>query len=51
MEGIVVPLHNDGDEPDMGNYRGITLGGHIGKVFLFCTKGEIVPSCEQSCDR
>ena len=35
MEGIIVPLHKEGNEKDLGNYRGITLGSHIGKVF--CT--------------
>lgn len=33
MEGIIVPLHKEGNERDLGNYRGITLGSHIGKVF------------------
>ena len=33
MEGIIVPLHKEGNERDLGNYRGITSGSHIGKVF------------------
>ena len=33
MDGIVVPLHKGGDSCDIGNYREITLGSHIGKVF------------------
>ena len=33
MEGIIVPLHKEGSEKDLGNYRGITLSSHIGKVF------------------
>ena len=37
-EGIIVPLHKEGDECDMGNYRGITLGSHIGKVFCSILK-------------
>ena len=36
MDGIVVPLHKGGggggDSCDIGNYREITLGSHIGKV-------------------
>ena len=36
MEGIIVPLHKEGNERDLGNYRGITLGSHIGKVFAQC---------------
>ena len=50
MEGIIVPLHKDGDELDMGNYRGITLGSLIGKVFCSVQRG-IVPSFGRSCDR
>ena len=33
MDGIVVPLHKGGHSCDIGNYREITLGSHIGKVF------------------
>ena len=33
MEGIIVPLHKEGSEKDLGIYRGITLSSHIGKVF------------------
>ena len=33
MDGIVVPLHKGGDSCDIENYREITLGSHIGKVF------------------
>ena len=36
MDGIVlivVPLHKGEDSCDIGNYREITLGSHIGKVF------------------
>ena len=37
MDGIVVPLHKGGggggDSCDIGNYREITLGSHVGKVF------------------
>ena len=32
-QGIVVPLHKDGDERDPMNYRGITLLSIVGKVF------------------
>ena len=32
-QGIVVPLHKDGDERDPMNYRGITLLSIGGKVF------------------
>ena len=28
-----MPLHKEGSEKDLGNYRGITLSSHIGKVF------------------
>ena len=34
-EGITVPLFKEGDECDVGNYRGITLSSPIGKVFFF----------------
>ena len=34
-EGIIVPLYKEGNERDVGNYRGIALGSHITKVFLF----------------
>lgn len=37
-EGIIVPLYKEGDECDVGNYRGITLGSHIGKVFCSILK-------------
>ena len=33
VEGIIVLLHKEGSEKDLGNYRGITLSSHIGKVF------------------
>ena len=33
MDGIVVPLHKGGDNCDIGNYRVITIGSHIGKMF------------------
>ena len=33
MDGSAVPLHKGGDSCDIGNYREITLGSHIGKVF------------------
>ncbi len=33
MEGIIVPLHKGGKTTDIGNYRGITLGSHVGKLF------------------
>ena len=33
MEGIIVPLHKGWDAKDIGNYRGITLGRHVGKLF------------------
>lgn len=37
-EGIIVPLFKEGDECDVGNYRGITLSSHIGKVFCSIMK-------------
>ena len=37
-EGIIVPLHKEGDVCDVGNYRGITLGSHVGKVFCSILK-------------
>ena len=33
MEGIVIPLHKGGDKCDITNYREITLGSHVGKLF------------------
>ena len=33
MEGIIVPLHIEGSEKDLGNHSGITLSSNIGKVF------------------
>ena len=32
MEGIIVPLHKGGGAADIGNYRGVTLGSHLGKL-------------------
>ena len=29
----LVPLHKEGSEKNLGNYRGITLRSHIGKVY------------------
>ena len=29
----MIPLHKGGNSRDIGNYREITLGSHIGKVF------------------
>ena len=37
-EGIIVPLYKEGDKCDVSNYRGITLGSHIGKVFCSILK-------------
>jgi len=33
MQGVVVPLHKDGDDRDPMNYRGITLLSIVGKVY------------------
>ena len=33
-----MPLFKEGDECDVGNYRGITLSSHIGKVFCSIMK-------------
>ena len=38
MEGIIVPLHKEGNKRDLGNYRGITLGSQIVKVFCSVLK-------------
>ena len=38
MEGIIVPLHKGGDAKDIGNYRGITLGSHVAKLFCLILK-------------
>ena len=35
-QGIVVPLHKDGDERNPMNYRGITLLSIVGKVLPAC---------------
>ena len=45
-EGIIVPLHKEGDEYDIGNYRGITLGSHIGKVFCSIMKERLCQAVE-----
>ena len=37
-EGIIVPLFKEGEKCDVGNYQGITLSSHIGKVFCSIMK-------------
>ena len=39
-EGIIVPLYKEGDESEVGNYRGITVGSHIWEGFLFNNERE-----------
>ena len=41
MEGIIVPLHKGGDAADIGNYRGVTLGSHLGKLFCQILKSRL----------
>ena len=31
---LLVPLHTDGDNEELGNYRGIALGCSVAKVFM-----------------
>ena len=41
MEGIIVPLHKGGDAADIRNYRGVTLGSHLGKLFCQILKSRL----------
>ena len=41
MEGIIVPLHKGGGAADIGNYRGVTLGSHLGKLFCQILKSRL----------
>ena len=41
MEGIIVPLHNGGHAADLGNYIGVTLGSHLGKLFCQILKSRL----------
>ena len=41
MEGIIVPLHKGEDAADIGNYRGVTLGSHPGKLFCQILKSRL----------
>ena len=31
---LVVPLHKDGDNKEVGNYRGVALGCSVAKVYM-----------------
>ena len=48
MEGIVIPLHKGGDSKDIGNYREITLGSHVGKVFCAVLNARLAKVMESS---
>ena len=32
-EGIIIPIHKQGNSSDPNNYRGITLNSYLGKLF------------------
>ena len=34
MKSLVVPLYKDGDAEVISNYKGISLGGYVAKIFL-----------------
>ena len=40
-----VPIHKGGDAADIGNYRGVTLGSHLGKLFLPNFKVKVRKRC------
>ena len=42
LEGIVIPLHKGGDKCDISNYRVITLGSHVGKLFCSARLSEVM---------
>ena len=46
LEGIIVALHKGGDREDLGNYRDITLGSHIGKIFTSVLTGRLTQALE-----
>ena len=42
MEEVVLPIYNkEGDITQIGNYRGVTLGSHFGKLFRQILKREL----------
>ena len=47
MEGIIAPLHKGGDKTDIGNYRGVTLGSHFGKLFCQILKARLEKVAEK----
>lgn len=46
-DGLVVPLHKDGDAQQTGNYRGISLLCTLGKVFCSILDARIKKFCEE----
>ena len=40
-EGIIIPLHKQGNSADPNNYRGITLNSCLGKLFCHVLNGRI----------
>jgi hypothetical protein len=42
-KGIIVPIFKSGEKCNPSNYRGITIGSCIGKLFLKMKMGTIIP--------
>ena len=47
MKGVVVPIHKEGDVMRIGNYRGVTLGSHFGKLFCQILKRRLTTVVEK----
>ena len=48
-EGIIIPIHKNGSQLDPNNYRGITVGSCLGKLFCHVINNRISSDLENRC--